>query len=131
VEFIPSAWNKMLPPVGRRKTFDGDHWLTFRLRAREAKLRLFVLVCPTSDGGVRKRVVERLIKDKSEFGFAPFFKKKELTEEWTRIFSEEICVLPEDDEIDVDAVLEKVEKKLEEMLKQTAGLPKAIATLFG
>jgi hypothetical protein len=100
----------MLPPVGKRKTFKPEHWITLRLRAEPKKLRLVVLVCPTTDPLVRKRVIERLLKDKTEFGFSSFFKKKEfLSEDWTRVLSEEVCALPEDEEPDVEAVIEKVQ----------------------
>jgi hypothetical protein len=130
IEFIPAVWNKMLPPIGKRKTFEPDHWLTVRLRASDTKLRLLVVVCPTSDGAKRKRVLDRLLKDKSDFGFSSFFKKKELTEDWTRVLSEEICAFPEDGEIDVESVMSKVEKRLVEFLNQTAKLPAAMAELF-
>ncbi|MFM9995537.1 MAG: PD-(D/E)XK nuclease family protein [Phycisphaerales bacterium] len=126
VEFIPAAWNKMLRPVGKRKTFEPEHWMTMRLRAGSTRLRLFVIVCPTTDAGVRKRTLERLLKDKKEFGFSTFFKRKELTEDWTRVLSEEVCPLPEEDEPDVDAVMASVEKRLVEFLKETAGLPAAM-----
>lgn len=128
VEFIPTAWAKMLPPIGKRRTFEPEHWMTVRLRAVNTGLRLFVVVCPTTDQAVRKKVVERLLRDKSEFGFSTFFKR--LTEDWTRVISEVLCELPEDEELDVDAVMEQVEKRLTEFAKQTAGLPKAIISLF-
>ena len=130
VEFIPAAWAKMLPPVGKRKTFEPDHWMTVRLRAGGTRLRLFVVVCPTTDQAIRKKVLERLLRDKSEFGFSTFFKKKELTDDWTRVMSEDICALPEDEEPDVDAVMERVEKRLAEFAKQTMSVPAAIKALF-
>jgi hypothetical protein len=128
VEFIPAAWAKMLPPVGKRKTIDPEHWMTVRLHAGSTRLRLIVLVCPTTDQAVRKKVVERLLRDKKEFGFSTFFKK--LTEDWTRVTSDEVCALPEDEEPDVDAVMERVEKRLAEFTKQTAGVPSALKSLF-
>lgn len=130
VEFIPATWTKMLPPVGKRKTFEPDHWVTVRLRAGSTKVRLFVMVCPTTDGSVRKRVLERILRDKSEFGFSSFFKKKELSEDWTRVLSDEICSLPEDDEPDVDEVMKKIEKRLAEFAKQTMALPATVKALL-
>ena len=130
VEFIPITWAKMLPPVGKRKTFEPEQWMTVRLRASGTRLRLFVIVCPTTDGAIRKQTIERLLKDKSEFGFSTFFKKKELTDDWTRVMSEEVCVLPEDDEPDVDEVMKRVEKRLLEFAKQTANVPMAMKALF-
>lgn len=120
----------MLRPVGRRKTFEPEHWVTMRLRISGAHLRLLVVVCPTEDPAIRKQVLERLLKDKDEFGFASFFKRKELTEDWTRILSETICSIPEDEEPDVDAVMKQVEKRLAEFLKQTAGVEAAMKALF-
>lgn len=130
VEFIPAAWSKMLPAVGKRKTFDRDHWITVRLRTLSTRLRLYVIVAPTTDAVMRKTLVERLLRDRSEFGFSTFFKKKELTADWTRVLSEDICTLPEDEEPDIDAVMQKLEKRLTEFLKQTAGLPAAVKELF-
>lgn len=130
VEFIPVTWAKMLPPVGKRKTFEPEHWLTVRVRAGSARLRLFVVVCPTTDRAIRKKALERLLKEKSEFGFSTFFKKKELTEDWTRVLSEDICALPEDEEPDVDAVMERVDKRLTEFAQQTANVPSALKALF-
>ena len=131
VEFIPAVWNKMLPPVGKRKTFEPEHWMTMRLRAYSKHLRLFVIVCPTTDAAVRKSVLERLLKDKNEFGFSTFFKKKELTKDWTKVLSER-CALSEDLEEPekIDAVMDRVEKRLENFLKQTAGLPAAMETFL-
>ncbi len=123
VEFIPAAWNKMLPPVGKRATFEPEHWLTMRLRAG-SRLRLFVVVCPTKDVEVRKLVLERLLRDKGEFGFATSYKK--LTDVWTSILNDEICPLPEDEDPDVDAVMERVTRRLIEFVKQTVGLPEAM-----
>lgn len=129
VVFIPAPWNKMLPAVGKKKTFEPEHWMTVQLHAGSTSLRLLVIVRPTNDAAIRKRVVERVLKDKSEFGFSTFFKKKELGEVWTRVLSEEVCALPEDEDPDIDAVMQRVEKRLGEFLTQTAGLPAAIEAI--
>lgn len=130
VEFIPIAWAKMLPAVGKRKTFKSEHWMTVRVRAESTCLRLVVVVCPTTDGVIRKKALERLLKEKSEFGFSTFFKKKELTEDWTRVMSEEVYALPEDEEPDVDAVMERLDKRLLGFVKQAANVPTAMKALF-
>lgn len=131
VEFIPAVWNKMLPPVGKRRTFEPEHWMTMRLRAYSAHLRLFVIVCPTTDAVVRKLTLERLLRDKNEFGFSTFFKKKELTKDWTRVLSERVSALSEDQEPEkIDAVMDRVEKRLGSFLKQTADLPAAMEALL-
>ncbi len=121
----------MLPSVGKRKTFDPKQWITIRLRVGSSRLRIFVTVCPTTDLAIRKQVVERLLRDKKEFGFSSFFKKKELTDDWTRIRSDEVASLPEDEEPDLDAVMERVEEYLGELLKKTEGVPAAMRSLFG
>ena len=128
VEFIPAAWSKMLPPIGKRKTFEPEHWMTVRLRAGNVRLRLMVVICPTTDAAKRTRAIERLLKDKAEFGFS--IRKKELTEDWTRILSEEICELPEDEDPDVDDIMPRVERRLTEFLRQTAKVPAAMSALF-
>jgi len=129
VEFIPLSWNKMLPPVGKRKTFKPEHWMTVRLCASNRKLRLFVIVCPTKDQGVRKRLLERLLKDKADFGLSTFFKNKQLTDDWTRVLSETVCALPEDEEPDADAIMEKVEKRLNDFLAWADRLPSVINSI--
>lgn len=127
VEFVPDSWMSVLPPVGRRKTFDPRHWLTARLHVARSRLRLMVVVCPTTDPEIRRRALERLLRDKDEFGFSSFFKRKELTEDWTRILSEDVCSLPEEEEeCDLEAVMQKVAKRLERLQSQAA---KAAAAL--
>ena len=79
VRFIPAVWNKMLPPVGKEKSAPG-HWITMGLEVSDKLLRFRVVVRPTTDVAVRKAVLERLLKDKTEFGFSTMFKKKALTE---------------------------------------------------
>ncbi len=130
VEFIPSVWSGMLPPIGKRKTFDPGHWITVRLRVGRERLRLLTVVCPTTDSSRRKMALERLLQSKAEFGFSLFFKKKELTGDWTRILSTDVCALPDDEEPDYEAVIQHVERRLVDFLKQTASLPTAMKTLF-
>lgn len=130
VEFIPSAWDKMLPPIGRRKTFKPQHWMTVRLRAESGGLRLYVIVCPATDVAVRKQLLDRLLRDKDEFGFSTFFKKMELTEDWTRVFSKLVAPLVDDEDADLDATIARVEKHLSKFLEQTAALPRAMAEMF-
>lgn len=129
VEFIPLAWNKMLPPINSRPTFEREHWMTMRLRADNTALRFFIIVCPTTDAVARKKLIERLLKDKGEFGFSTMFKKKELTGKWTRVLSDEICSLSEDEEPDLDGVMQKVEKRLRDFIQRTASLPEALKEL--
>lgn len=126
VEFIPTCWNNMLPKVGRRKTFAADQWITVRLTAYDTHLRLFVIVCPTTDIGVRKQVIDRLIKDKSEFGFST--RSRPVSDDWTRIISEDICTL-NDEEPDVDAVMPEIEKRMSTFLKLAHKVPAAISAL--
>jgi PD-(D/E)XK nuclease superfamily protein len=130
IEFTPSSWSGMLPPIGRRKTFEPEHWITVRLLVRKDRLRLFVTVCPTTDASKRKMAIDRLLQNKAEFGFSAFFKKKELTEEWTRILSTDICALPDDEEPEYEAVMQNVEKRLGEFARQAAGVPAAMKALF-
>ncbi len=71
----------------------------------------------------------RLLKDPTEFGFST--SRKKLTEIWTNVLSEEVCALSDDEEPEkIDAVMDCVEKRLEDFLKQTAGLPAAMQALF-
>lgn len=129
VEFIPATWAGMLPPIGERKTFEPEHWITMRLRVGRERLRLMVVVCPTTDGQQRKKAMDRLLQDKDEFGFSVFFKKKVLTERWTRILSTDVCPLPDDEEPD-DAIMLRVEKRLGEFATITSGVPDAMRGLF-
>ena len=125
VEFIPATWNKMLPSAG--KSNRPDRWMVMLLQAWNTQLRLIVLVCPTTDVQMRKLVLERLLRDKNEFGFTA----KKLTNEWTTILSEEVCELPDDGKPeDIETVIQCVEKRLEEFLTKTATLPAAMKVLF-
>ena len=131
VEFIPAAWDKMLPPVGKHKPgkFAPEHWMKMVLRASGGDLRLYAVVRPTTDAAMRGRALLRLLKDPTEFGFSN--SRKKLGETWTNILSEKVCALSEDEEPEeIDAVMKRVEKRLEAFLKQTAGLPAAMKALF-
>lgn len=127
IEFVPKAWDKMLPPIGKRKSREREHWMTVRFFAREDKLCMHVLVCPTSDLARRKLLLDRLVADTAEFGFP---KKKSFTDAWTRLLSEDICELTEDGETDLDAVLTRIEKHLSILMTRTQALPAAVAILF-
>jgi hypothetical protein len=132
VEFIPRIWDKMLPAIGKRKTFDATHWITVRLNVGSDRIRLFVVMCPTSDPIVRKLVLERLLQEQAEFGFISFFKKKELlSSEWTRLLSEDVCSLPEDGEPDIELAVKAVEERLSRFLAGIDGVPKAIKAAIG
>jgi len=129
VEFIPAAWNKMLPPVGNPKPekFAREHWMKMVLRASSGHLRLYVVVRPTTNAVMRRRALERLLNDKNEFGFTA----KKLTNEWTTILSEELCELPDDGKPEeFETVIQCVEKRLEDFLTKTADLPAAMKALF-
>jgi hypothetical protein len=131
VEFIPAAWDKMLPPVGKPKPgkFAPEDWMKMVLRASGGDLRLYVVVRPTTDAAMRGRALLRLLKDPTEFGFSN--SRRKLGETWTNILSEKVCALSEDGEPEkLDAVMERIEKRLEKFLKDTAGLPAAMKALF-
>lgn len=121
IEFLPRTWDKMLPEIGKRKTFPKSHWITLRLITSDTAIRFFVLVCPTIDPEVRRRTIERVTADKKEFGLST--KKKELTGEWTRILSETLCTLPEEGDADMDAVMKSIEERLARLLNDTRTLP--------
>lgn len=131
IELIPAAWDKMLPPINKRPTFEPEHWMTLRLTAHRDHLRLYLVVCPTKDPNKRRQLIERLLIDKEEFGLSRLFKKKDMSDEWTRILSDKVCDLPEDDEPDVEAVVSAVEKRLALFSGRTAGIPGAVRVLFG
>jgi molecular chaperone DnaK (HSP70) len=89
---------------------------------------LLVVIAPTTNSPIRKKVAERLLKDKKEFGFSTFFKK--LTDDWTRILSDELYKLPEDDEPDHEAIIQRIEKRLEQFREQAAGVPAALRAVL-
>jgi len=126
VRFIPASWDKMLPPIYNLPKSKPEHWMTLRLYAGNTSLRLFVDVCPTTNSTRCREMLERILKSENEFGFSY---KKKLTEDWTRVLSEKVCELPEDEEPDIEAVMARVEKQLGQFLEKTAGLPAALAFL--
>lgn len=128
VEFIPVGWARMLPPIGKRKSPDSENWITVRIRVGSTRVRLLVVIAPTTNSPIRKKVAERLLKDKKEFGFSTFFKK--LTDDWTRILSDELYKLPEDDEPDHEAIIQRIEKRLEQFREQATGVPAALRAVL-
>lgn len=130
IEFLPVAWRDMLPAIGKRPNIESRHWMSLRLNVgKPTCVRLMVVACPTNHPEIRMKILDRILKDKSEFGFKTFFTKKGPSPDWTRLLTDEVCALPEDEELEPNAIIEKIEKRLNEFVLKTASLPAAIKEL--
>ncbi len=56
-------------PIGKPGRFGEAHWLVLRFEVGKRGLRTHVVLQPVADVQLRKLIVERLVTDKSEFGF--------------------------------------------------------------
>lgn len=128
IEFLPRSWDKLLPPVGQRKTFKPEHWMTLRLLVHNDQLILRVVVCPAKVPEIRKSLLE-VLKSRPELGFRAIHKRSVLTDTWTRVLSETVCRLSEEEEEEPTSLIPVVQTRLAEFIKQTAPLADALRVL--
>jgi hypothetical protein len=127
VRAIPAAWEKLLPPTGKLKVVPPEQWLvvTFRLTSRQCSNK--VVVTPTTDSGLRRQVIERLVCDPKEFGLKPLFKSVDLIgDSWGTLGQIPVDKWNPDEGPDVDKLRPKVKAVLERRAKELAGVPDAL-----
>jgi hypothetical protein len=109
VKFFPASWIGVLMredgsplPTGAEVFWEFD--------AGHNALKLRCVVGKVDDQDRRKRIIQRLIQNKSEFGFQ--MKRKEPTEKWTRVYAERSLPLGEDDVPSDDAIIKAISTRL-------------------
>jgi hypothetical protein len=99
-----------------------------RIEIRETKGFFSATVWPTTDTTLRQKVIKRLTENREEFGFRLLLKTT--SDRWSQLGRESIGIWSEEDGPDEEAVLAAVRKKLDELEKRLAGVPKALKPLF-
>jgi len=127
VFFMPKLWQDMLPPIGKRKSFDPSAWLLMRIEVLKKRAFISVLLWPTKDVDLRRRVIERLIDDPEEFGLRTFFKKKEnISDRFTKLGRTSFASWDEEEGPEEEKVLPAVATVLDSWHEQLAGVPDAL-----
>ncbi len=127
VQVIPAGWEKMLPPVGKKKGVPPEQWLfvTFRVGARQCWN--VVNVIQTTDPEIRRRVIERLVADPKEFGLKSLFKNLDLIgDKWANLGRVNIERWDPEEGPDVEELLPKVRAVLDRRGKELVGVPDAL-----
>jgi hypothetical protein len=122
VKFYPLAWlGSLCDEEGNPRPKGVD--LFFELQVGRSALHLRCVVGKGEDLDRRKRVIQRLINDRKEFGFR--MQRKEPTDRWTRISAERIVEVNEEDPPSDEAIAAALESKLgsfEKSLDQIAAV---------
>ena len=126
IAFLPEGWLKILPKIGARKKFDARAWLVLSIVVRPHGCFLARRVWPTTDLELRRKVIDRLIVKKSEFGFRQFMKNKEAGQKFATLGREHIMKWSEDESPDLSILGDAVQKTLSKLEVQLEGLPAAV-----
>jgi hypothetical protein len=130
VQFIPVTWKGLFPKVGRRETFESEHWLVLSLVAGERWLRSEVTVWPTTDTDLRAQVIARLTKDPREFGLR-VFSEKIMSTSWTTLSNRKFQSVPQDDPNTImDIARGKALEELDHLWTQLEPTPAALKPIF-
>lgn len=128
IDFVPKAWLGWIPPICKLPRQDPRFWVRLWFSERRQTYRLVMQLGPTSEVSVRRQVVERLSRDRKEFGLSVFGKP---TDTWTRLWNEKVAdVDPDDEEVDSTEIVEAATKRLEAFLQRTEKLPSAMQELL-
>lgn len=131
LEIIPSAWEKMLPPVGKRKIVPPEQWLAVWIKVGKNQCYCLVRVAPTSDPDLRRRVIERLVADPKEFSTKSLFKSVELIgDNWATLGRVNIDRWNSDEGPDLTKLLPKIRDVLDRRSKELAGVPHALSPMI-
>jgi len=133
IAFLPVDWDKWLPRISRKKNKPGHLWFQFifRIQNKKRRIRFALLIGPTTDDELRRRVIYRLAKDPSEFGIETFFKKVENVGSRTaNLATDDIFQWEGDDGPEEEELAEAVKTKLEEIDEKFDSVPDALRPII-
>jgi hypothetical protein len=103
-------------------------WVVLVVNSDELRFWLKVEVWDTMDPIVRTATVERLCKDKKEFGLTVWSLTP--TSRWNGLASLKFAEIPEGGDFEIEKVLEGFLKKLGELEAKLSGVPDALRPIF-
>jgi hypothetical protein len=131
VRFMPREWLDLLLPIGKEHTIGQTKWLTFSFRVGKNSCSSFLSVRPTTDNGLRQRVIERITQDPNEFGLTTFFKNKSnMGTRYTNLGRQAVVSWKDDDEPDLDKLEKAVRRRLDEIAERVTNVPQVLRALF-
>lgn len=131
VEYVPVAWDKLLPPLGKRTVVAPEQWMTIWFRVGKKQCFDAVRIAPAADRDLRRSIIERLVRDPDEFGLKSLFKRADkIGDNWATLGRINIERWGTDEEVDEEKVLRKVRAVLDKRAKQLAGIPDALRPII-
>jgi hypothetical protein len=131
-DFVPKAWLEWLPKLGLDRKDDPRSWIVLRFELYEAdgKLDFYIEVRRMADVERRRRIVDLLIDQGSQFGLKHSGYK--VTDNYTRVSGRQrVLKWNADEELPPTETVESaVKKKLEEVFKNLEGLPSVLKPLL-
>jgi hypothetical protein len=128
IEFVPTTWLPWLPPICALPKADPKSWLVLIVQVTESKCRIRVLVRPCTDVDLRRRIIERLTRASTEFGFKV---AGAATDKWTTIFSTTVDQWSEGEEPDKDNLLQKIAQRLDALEQKLGNIGKVVQLVVG
>lgn len=123
VYFIPLSWLEVLPPIREKPPHEPSQWFIFEFRLSQGQADFWLYACPTIDGRLRRRIVERLVQDPQEFGLKSIFSK--IPEKYATIFKSRIGKW-DDDFPDAERIVAKSKNLLDQLEDKLKHAPDAI-----
>lgn len=131
VEFIPVEWDKLLPPLGKRKIVPANQWMTVLFRVSKRQCSNTVRIAPAKDSDLRRNIIERLIKKPGEFGLKSQYRNADLIgDAWATLGRINVQRWNPDDGPDEAKVLEKIGPVLDKRAKELAGVADALRPII-
>jgi hypothetical protein len=125
VDFVPLTWDRLLPPIGKKP--DSQLWIVVRFDVQRKGCYSGIVVLPTRNADLRSRVIDRLIRDKQEFGLGTFFKDpRHISERWTKLGRKRIASWSAEEDPEEEVVMKSVGKQLDNWRERLAGVPQAL-----
>jgi hypothetical protein len=129
--FIPTKWEKMLPPVGKEASAGPMNWLNLVLRTTKHECTVRCVMRPTSDADLRSRVIERLTHDPLEFGLKSFFKNSQhIGSQYATLGKETVLTWKTDEGPDEEKLISALTERLDHWHERLAGVPAALRPII-
>lgn len=128
IAVLPKAWYDVMPGIGSRPRKDPKAWLWWNVWCYNGSCTWRLCCGIVKNEKLRERIVEVLTDPKSGFGLKP--RKKVLSPGWNSLGRRNIEKWDEE-EPDPAALIAKLDKVLEKVDREMAGVPKAIKSVVG
>lgn len=132
LDFVPEAWLTWMPDNSALPQQHPKFWLRWFVDVNEKArfFRLYLEISPCRDGQLRRKVVERLTADPTEFGFRVQAARGVATDRYTRLFSERLGSWNENEDVEPAALVRAAWDKIAKLHRRLDGVPNALRPIF-